>query len=834
MAPESLSDDALLELVRKNGKNDTAIRESLAALWNGESYEFYCLIFSKFIYWIEEPAAEWISTEKKKLKKSGSPPLPERGGGGRGRGRSAPPGRGEGGRGGRGGGRSSSVSSRGGRGDTTKTESPSPSPNVEAKVVEEPAVESPVSSDNYVEPPPAPVVQSTKPPISVAPVWGSGMSLAQRIREQELAASAPPPPPPAPPVETTVEEQTPSQEIPVSTEFAGQSKRVSLVPDFPLPCSLWQSPRGADAGRGRGRRRAYQNHPHAPRSEAQAQDASPETEATSEEQAVEELRQELEGVSVAKVEAQVPVQEETEVVEPEVANAASAIPDMSMMSPVRPATNPVTDNIVGSPVLKMGRWGAPIESTDGSSFQFGSFGNLGEAPSSAEADGDESPHKIASGLISSLSEPQTSWGQQPQLDQSDRESEAVSASLSVWGNSQPQNDTPEDSYGYDQQVSNAGNDNAPPGLGLGLGGLDASAVVSQSNSNKSGNNNRSSNRSAPGSQTRKSEMDNNASRQPQQYYQQQQQQPPGIQGGFGGMPYYGFDMNLQPPVTGYGATGQGNSSPVPVPPGNPSPAANAAANVANQNGSYNANANNAPKYPGPPGMPAQMGAPYPPYYGNPYYQQAFYYGGGQPQNFYGRGGQGMYPPRPYGGDPYGPQGMGGYDMYGQPTGQFGDGGVYGQMPMPQMHPQQGGVGNERQTGKGNKNSGGQNAQSAGAVGSAPVTNPGQAGQGDANQALHSGYGMGGYNAYGRPDQGSGWGPYQPGWGGMMPFPAAPTGLGGGYSQMGGAPSQPQGNNRQQGGGSYNSYGRGGGSSGNGAGDPSAGIGSTGTGTTSTW
>jgi hypothetical protein len=601
-----------------------------------------------------------------------------------------------------------------------------------------------------------------------------------------------------------------------------------------------QSPRGADAGRGRGRRRAYQNHPHAPRNESQTQNQDvSEAEASAEEQAVAELRQELENVSVTKVEeAPAPVEDVREISAAKVDNssslAASAIPDMRMMSPVRPTTAAVSDNIVGSPVLKMGRWGAPIESTDGSSFQFGSFGNLGEA-ASTEGDGDESPHKIASGLISSLSEPQTSWGQQPQLDQnplsqSDRESEAVSASLSVWGSSQPQNDAPDDGYGYDQQVSNTGNDNAPPGLGLGLGGLDASTVVSQSNSNKSANNNRNSNRSAPGSQTRKSEMDNNMSRQPQQYYQQM---PPGIQGGFGGMPYYGFDMNLQPPATGYGATAQGNSSPAPAaPPGNPAPASNAAANAANQNGSnYNANANNAPKYPGPPGMPAQMGAPYPPYYGNPYYQQAFYYGGGQPQNFYGRGGQGMYPPRPYGGDPYAP-GMGGYDMYGQP-GQFGDG-VYGQMPMPQqMHPQQGGGGNERQGGKGNKNSAGQNAQSAGAVGSAPSSNPGQAGQGDANQALHAGYGMGGYNAYGRPDQGSGWGPYQPGWGGMMPFPAAPTGLGGGYSQMGGAPAQP-GNNRQQGGGSYNTYGRGGGSAGNGAGDPSSGIGSTGTGTTSTW
>jgi hypothetical protein len=544
---------------------------------------------------------------------------------------------------------------------------------------------------------------------------------------------------------------------------------------------------------------------------------------------VEELAKEVENVSIEKEEPSVPIEDEAVSPPAETESAshnAPAISDM-VISPVRPTANVSgSDNIVGSPVLKMGRWGAPIEPTEASSFQFGSFGNLGEAPA-ADNDGDESPHKIASGLISSLSEPQASWGQQQldqtSLSQSDRQSESVSASLSVWGNTQSQNDNTDDNYGgFDQQTSNTGADTAPPGLGLGLGGLDASTVVSQSNANKSNNNTRNSNRSAPGSQPRKSDMDNNMSRQPQQYYQPV---PPGIQGGFG-MPYYGFDMNSQPPAqSGYGSP-PGNSSPG-VPANNPSQPVGASSNSNNQNGpnNYNANSgnnNNAPKYPGPPGMPAQMGAPYPPYYGNPYYQQAFYYGGAQPQNFYGRGG---YPPRPYGADPYGPQG---YDMYGQP-GQFD--GVYGQMPMPPMHPQQG---NDRQGGKGNKNAGGQNSQqqSAGAVGSAPgSSNVNQGNHGDP-QAVHSGYGMGGGYNYGRPDQGSGWAPYQAGWGGMMPFPTGPGGAGGYSQQMGGAPSQP-GNNRQGGGGSYNSYGRGNGGSSANAGE-SSGIGSTGTGTTSAW
>lgn len=35
LAPESLSDEALLELVRSNGKNDAAIKEALVTLWNG-------------------------------------------------------------------------------------------------------------------------------------------------------------------------------------------------------------------------------------------------------------------------------------------------------------------------------------------------------------------------------------------------------------------------------------------------------------------------------------------------------------------------------------------------------------------------------------------------------------------------------------------------------------------------------------------------------------------------------------------------------------------------------------------------------------------------------
>jgi len=301
-------------------------------------------------------------------------------------------------------------------------------------------------------------------------------------------------------------------------------------------------------------------------------------------------------------------------------------------------------------------------------------------------------------------------------------------------------------------------------------------------------------------------------------------------GGFG-IPYgYGFDMNpaLQQPSTGYGAGTQASSASSPSAPGT-----NTSGQSVNTNGPNVQNVNNASKYPpGPPGMPAQMGAPYPPYYGNPYYQQAFYYGGAQPQNFYGRGGQAMYPPRPYGADPYGPQAMGGYDMYGQP-GQFGD--AYGQMPM-QQHMQVPGPNDRQNPGKGgNKNVNTQNSQQSTNVAGVPGGPPGVAGQPDPNQAIHSGYGMGGYNAYSRGDQGAGWGPYQAGWGQMMPFPAPGVGIGGGYSPMGGIPPQ-QGNRHDQpsrGGGSHN-YGRGG-SSANGAGDSAgSGIGSAGAGTTSTW
>lgn len=176
----------------------------------------------------EEPRSEWISTDKKKLKKTASPPLPERGG--RGRGRSAPPGRGEGGRGGRGGGRSSSVniSAGRGRGSIAKVESTSPKPESVAKV------DSTENLETNVETTPQPTKQISTP-VPVAPVWGNGVSLAQKLREAASAPPRPPTPPtppsapqpePEPPVESSVEEVSTSPD-PVSSTFAGQSKRVS-------------------------------------------------------------------------------------------------------------------------------------------------------------------------------------------------------------------------------------------------------------------------------------------------------------------------------------------------------------------------------------------------------------------------------------------------------------------------------------------------------------------------------------------------------------------------------------------------------------------------------
>ena len=179
---------------------------------------------------VEEPATEWITADKKKLKKPTSPPVTERGGG-RGRGRSAPPGRGEGGRGGRGpGGRSSSVNTSGGRGRGGPKLETAPSAELEKKVesaeiVEEKSETFEEKSEPIVESPAPPAVKTAKSSYS-APVWGAGMSLAQKLREQE---NAPLPPASAPLAEEpTVEEAPVSQEAPVSTAFAGQSKRVSF------------------------------------------------------------------------------------------------------------------------------------------------------------------------------------------------------------------------------------------------------------------------------------------------------------------------------------------------------------------------------------------------------------------------------------------------------------------------------------------------------------------------------------------------------------------------------------------------------------------------------
>lgn len=190
-----------------------------------------CLFLKiQFLICVEEPATEWITADKKKLKKPTSPPITERGGG-RGRGRSAPPGRGEGGRGGRGpGGRSSSVNTSGGRGrgGGPKVET-APSAELEKKVesaeiVEEKSETFEEKSEPVVESPAPPAVKTAKSSYS-APVWGAGMSLAQKLREQE---SAPLPPASAPIAEEpTVEVAPVSQEAPVSTAFAGQSKRVS-------------------------------------------------------------------------------------------------------------------------------------------------------------------------------------------------------------------------------------------------------------------------------------------------------------------------------------------------------------------------------------------------------------------------------------------------------------------------------------------------------------------------------------------------------------------------------------------------------------------------------
>ncbi len=80
----------------------------------------------------------------------------------------------------------------------------------EVKAEEVAAIEAPV-----VE---APIVKS----VPAAPVWGSGTSLAKKIRDQELAALAPPPPPPAPVVQPTPEPEP----APVSNSSPGQSKRV--------------------------------------------------------------------------------------------------------------------------------------------------------------------------------------------------------------------------------------------------------------------------------------------------------------------------------------------------------------------------------------------------------------------------------------------------------------------------------------------------------------------------------------------------------------------------------------------------------------------------------
>lgn len=891
IAPETVADEVLLDLIRKNGKNDAAIKEAIQAMWNEESTTV--------------SANDWISTDKKKIKKKPEHSALSERGSGRGRGRSAPPSRGHEGRGGAGGrgsgGRSSSVASNGrSSAPARKPEDPSinstngwgTDPAPQSNTADDTIIDTAIATESSDSQPEVPSPTPSAPPlVTKAPAWGAGASLAQKLRDAEAAKNAPPPEPEKP------------KEAPAG-----------------VPTRRQGSPRES-GGRGRGGRgrKGQRDTPQETETRNVVDDTQPaptETSAitVSDEPSSSDAAALISGVhniSLPQDDDQSRPLVSVDVVAPLVDTAAPELPHLVLLTPRRASAEPAAAS-AASPLLKMGKWEANLDSSD-TSFQFGSFGNFGSE--SARPEGDESPHKIASGLISSslgMADAQSvGWGQPaPGLESepapnSDINIPVTSApSVSVWGGSssqQQESGSENNLYGnFDQRHTpsasvntNAGNDqiqqeefvdsapqniSAPPGLGL-LGGLDSSvsssaAVSSQVSSGKgSGGNNRAQGtRSAPGS--RKNEVEGKQVQQqaPQsQYYQQASSAqapppPPGIQpqpvGPFS-VPQYGYGFEASPspslqqtqpsPPGGYGipsnavpasssggvAAPPASTSPqaaAPAPQGNVVPAAASNSYSATQGGGVPMN-----KYPGPPGMQAQMGAPpFHPYYGNPYYhQQAFYYGG-QPQNYYGRGGQGLYqPPRgPYGADPYATPAMGGYDMYGQGA-QFGDS-MYGQMPMPHMHAPQGAAG-----GAGGDNRQGSGKGGKGSANSAQQANGGSVPAGSQPDPMQQGsYGVpGAYNqhGYGRADPAAGgWPPYQ-GWGNqMMPFPSnsGGMGVGGGYSQMGGVP--PQGgrheNSSRGGGGSYGqSYGgRGGGAPGAEASGANLGSSATGAGTTSNW
>jgi hypothetical protein len=628
-----------------------------------------------------------------------------------------------------------------------------PSPTVAAGNAGEEAAEEEEEAEEPAAPaasaPPAPAAPTTTSAGIAAPtgpVWGGGLSFAEKLKRAEaekarLAAL------PKEPVQTAVASPpAPAADSPVNDASAEGQK-----------------------GRARGTRR--------PRGKK-------------EDSAVGEVTEGTEALSVN--DASEPKQEDSVPPPPplvHVGAAQSAEPAQSSPAPAAaeptpsaPATNTAPTSSEG--FLKMGKWEAPVEASEMTAFQFGSFGNAY----------DDSANNGVSASQVGTNPAATPWtGSVLSEDKT---------STNVWGAPEPNLDM---SGGlFSQQASTASADlssssnaatRAPPGLAK---ANTATAAKTAPGTNKPKDTAQQAPAAAAPAQTAA-------------YAQGGYTQPPGMRGNAntgaalnapaaapaGVYPYPGFDLS-QAQFGGYPLGGVAPSAPAAATAastastGATNTQTSTSATSAAPNAQQNAAVSQQQAYGGPAG-------PFPFY--NPYYANAGYYYGQAPMFNYGQG-RDMYQQRgPYGANPY--AGAGSLypgDVYGQQVGgQFPDasGNYMG------LHPGMQGAGgntagNAGAQGNANKGKGGAAGANNNAGAGAGPTQGMNPDQHAAGLLMNNGYGY--VTPYGGRGGMEGWPGYPAaqggGWGGMMPFPntGSPTPLAG----AGGFPQQGQGAQQGQG------------------------------------
>ena len=465
--------------------------------------------------------------------------------------------------------------------------------------------------------------------------------------------------------------------------------------------------------------------------------------------------------------------------------------------------------------LKMGKWDAPVDGSEISTFQFGSFNNsFGEDSASSTVSASQvgtNPSATPwTGLHTSEDKTTNVWGapSEQSLD--------MSAGLF------PQQTTTGTNKALDAPTevnltSNVAATRAPPGLAP--KGNANKTVVSQVKAKSD----------VPQQiQTPVPAQTNNA---------YNQNVPPGMNNrnvgglGAGGLQYpYGqaFDLSQQAQFGGYGLGSSVAPASAPAAVSSTTTTTSVQSNSAASVGSSSAapNTNMQPPY-----APANMQQPFQFY--NPYYPNQYFYGQPQMPGYYGQG-RDMYQQRgPYGANPYGNAGsLYPGDIYGQQAGQFPD--ASGNYGMP-LHPamQNAGNANANVGAAGNKaGKGGAATANANAVGSSAPA-PGMAPDPHSANLLMNSYGY--YGGRGGMDAQQGWQGYPGGqaggWGApMMPFPAnpSPTNLGGGFppQQAGGQQQQGQNTGARSAGGAYGGNAFGGRNSG-GTAAPTGGVGTQG-------